>query len=51
MIRFVISLLVALSGIFAFANENLVYMLRLDDEIGSSTWRYTRGPFRTEVGF
>ncbi len=46
MIRFVISLLVALSGIFAFANENLVYMLRLDDEIGSSTWRYTREALR-----
>ncbi len=40
-IRFFCLLLAALLGAIGASAEN-VYMLRLDDEIGSSTWRYTR---------
>lgn len=46
MIRFIVSLLVGLTCISATAGDRLVYMLRLDDEIGSNTWRYTREALR-----
>lgn len=44
MVRYIFVVLMMLSGISALwsAPSKNVYMLRLDDEIGSSTWRYTR---------
>ena len=42
--RYLLTLIVGLCTLIQAAGEELrsVYMLRLDDEIGSSTWRYTR---------
>lgn len=44
--RKLLTLLLFLSAVTAFAAHRNVYMLRLDDEIGSSTWRYTREALR-----
>ncbi len=46
MVRILLSMTLCLLSLFSFAGEKLVYMLRLDDEIGSSTWRYTREALR-----
>ena len=42
--RYLLTILIMLSGLVQLRADEarLVYMLRLDDEIGSSTWRYTR---------
>lgn len=45
--RLLISLILCILSLSAGAGEKLVYMLRLDDEIGSSTWRYTREALRS----
>lgn len=44
--KILITLLLAVLSMTAIAADQLVYMLRLDDEIGSSTWRYTREALR-----
>lgn len=42
--RYLLTLIIGLCNLFSVYADELrcVYMLRLDDEIGSSTWRYTR---------
>ncbi|MDE6328304.1 MAG: nodulation protein NfeD [Duncaniella sp.] len=40
--KIILSLLFAVMAFASSASEKLVYVLRLDDEIGSSSWRYTR---------
>lgn len=44
--RFFLTLFAAAVAVVAAVAGTHVYMLRLDDEIGSSTWRYTREALR-----
>ena len=41
--RYLLTLIIGLCNLFSVYADELrcVYMLLLDDEIGSSTWRYT----------